>query len=219
MIPIPTLAAADSGTAADPTPLQISYVGSSGVNGFGGNISVSQPAGIQAGDIGIFAFRFTGSSTPTIPPTGFTQGLHNRVFWKVYGANEPAVSVPMTSSVQRAAVLSVFRNVHPSSPISAETSATPNSGTSFSGTAATAAHDRTLLVTVAGISVSSGTPTLTAPSDATLTIQRSASVPAVGIAYKAGPANGQPSTLNPWQSSIAISSSRIDIFLLRPADT
>lgn len=214
MIPVPTLAAADVGVAAAPPPLSISLVGSRAVNTGTSTLSVTQPSGVAAGDVGILRYRSSGTVTA---PSGWSF-LASGLYYRVYTGGEGTISLNTGSSANTVAVLGVFRNVHNASPIDASSSRS-TTGTSHTSDAITAAHDRSMLVS--GIILTSGTTggSLTIPSGFTSVGTQERQGRLAGIAYSAPFSNGAGSGTPTWTSSVSASGGDHSLIFLRVADS
>lgn len=187
--------------------------------GGSGNLSVNPPSGLAAGDLWIIGAICDSDGTGKVGvPTGFTavtasvNGYETwpeiRAFWKIAGASESAVNVPMaTGSYYCWASSSRWTGAHASAPIGA--SATGTSGSSTAN--ALDAPDITTTVNDAYAYLlfgaegddGSGTYTINNPSGTTMIDSLGAAAtyfPAAGAAYESRPTAGSYTPGN-WSQS------------------
>jgi hypothetical protein len=218
MIPIPSMLAGDLGGAAAPLPLNITHVGETFTSGFSTSRSISQPAGVQAGDVGILTIKVNNDPALTTSPAtaGWTL-LFTGVYYKVYGSSEGSVSWSWSSSRSAAGVLSVYRNVDNTTPIQSSNTTQTSSGTSFPSTALTPTTVRTRLVSTLRHQNGGTVTGVTKPTDLTLVRTINNGAVLVSVAHALGPAVGVSTGTPTWTGADATTDADVAMILLNPA--
>jgi RHS repeat-associated protein len=182
-------------TAADPT-------------GTGGSLSLSLPAGVQAGDQIVVATTYAaGTGNSATVPAGYTQVTSansggtvatadvTQVFRKTAGSGESAVTISYSGAFPKTALLEVYRGVDGVLPIDVSSTGATASGTSVSAAATTAYAGDELVMIQGATYAATGTGSWSPPSAMTEQTQRDATTTTIGLADEVQTAAGSTGTL------------------------
>ena len=152
MIPLPS-SLGDIAAPAVVAPSGITLVGTTTNGSSTSSLTLTQPAGVAAGDVGIITAA--GDAAISVP-SGWTNT--GGIFYKVYGASEGSVALTASGASRFTASIAVFRGCN-STPIDVSSAASTFSGNTVPTSAITPTHAGDVLVNIAVCQATANDPT------------------------------------------------------------